>query len=160
MARDELKEKIFPRLFRLALCDRTYEFVGGKDAGKGARLPGKGGIVYFLAVNGPPCDKPPSGFWTVEAAWRALADFRRCATVPKMCARLELAFSATAPALVEADGESSSSSWPTSWTGNACTRPAPTRGQGTWRLDRTGCLKSYPLCSPPIGGSDECGERG
>lgn len=106
MARDELKEKIFPRLFRLALCDRTYEFVGGKDAGKGARLPGKGGIVYFLAVNGPPCDKPPSGFWTVEAAWRALADFRRCATVPKMCARLELAFSATAPALVEADGRS------------------------------------------------------
>ena len=73
------------------VCGRTYAFLGSKD---------KGQTLFFVAVSGTPLDELQLGrrslhFWNVEEALRALADFRACATVPKMCARVELSFSGT-----------------------------------------------------------------
>ena len=78
----------------VTVCDRLYHFLGVKDAGKKGKR-GESETIYFLAVDGPPTDHLP--FRGVDEALAALANFERCKTLPKMCARIELAFSGTAP---------------------------------------------------------------
>ena len=80
------------RLFEtgMAICGRHYRFFGTKDAGK------KEMAIYFLAV-----DEPAHGlaFPSVQRAREDLAAFTVCKSVPKACARIELAFSGTTPTL-------------------------------------------------------------
>ena len=83
------------------VCGRVYHFLGSKDPGK--RIDGKRTeSIYFVAASGPEADAERLAmagrrFYSVHEAWRALAAFPLCKSVPKMGARVELAFSGTAP---------------------------------------------------------------
>jgi len=87
------KEKAI-RSFLAGGCEvagRKFAYFGAKDVGKLTEA------VYFVAV--APLETSHEGLQSVEHARMLLADFRCCVSVPKMCARLELAFSGTTPAL-------------------------------------------------------------
>jgi hypothetical protein len=76
----------------LSVCDRHYEFLGFKDAGDTKEQ------LWFWATDGPAADVAAGSSWLpVEQALARLAPFEACATVPKMAARIELAFSGTTP---------------------------------------------------------------
>ena len=75
----------------VTVCDRNYYFLGVKDAGKRGKK-GESETVYFVAVDDGR---------SVDMALAALAQFERCKSLPKMCARIELAFSGTAPVFAD-----------------------------------------------------------
>ena len=81
------------------MAGRTYHYFGSKDAGKTGVSSKE--VVYMIAVGGPQGDtnrlaQQGKGWWSVERAWEELANYvQGTASVAKMAARIELAFSGT-----------------------------------------------------------------
>lgn len=78
---------------------RSYQKFVVRDAGKRGKE-----AIWFLAVDGPAHDhealsRQRRRFLSVEDALASLADFRRCPSVPKFAARVELALSGTTETL-------------------------------------------------------------
>jgi hypothetical protein len=84
---EELERKCAVLTNPLLIAGRTYTLLGFK-----------GKALWFVATSGPPpsVDTAWHGFpKDARAAWARLARFPLCKTVPKMCSRIELAFSGT-----------------------------------------------------------------